>query len=387
MAINRVRQRLPAGVVDAGVVAAVGTVLSAAIAVAGENDSVPPDALAFALVGTLALLTLGRHRWSLALLLLSAGLLLVYYALDYPGISPALALAVPLYIAGERGRTGWALGVVAFFLVAGFAVRAFDEREVVLALAVDTVEEASLMVVVVLLGATIRSRRLRVEAVARAQAVAEAERERDAARQVTEERLRIARELHDVLAHTLTAVTVQAGVAIDALDSAPDQARAALREVRSATRIAVDELRATVGLLREPTGAPHAPMPTLRRLDSLLDTARRSGLAVDLRQSGEVRPLPAAAELTAYRVVQESLTNVLRHSHTTAARVALDYRADALEVRVTDDGNGPGEPTDGHGIEGMRERAAVLGGSLHAGPRAEGGFEVRATLPLERPPP
>lgn len=384
------RWRPPAVLVDATVAIAVAVVVCAAIAVASESRSIPPDAVAYALACVLALLTLGRRHRPLGVLLGSWLVLLAYYVLQYPGISPALALAVPLYAAAVAGRAGWSLAVVGFFVLAGMLVRALGEGEELLALVVDTLREASMMVVVVLLGATVRARRLRAEADARALAAADAQRERDAARRVAEERLRIARELHDVLAHTITAVTVHAGVAIDLLEDSPVQAREALREVRGATRAAMEELRATVGMLRDGDGpdAPLVPMPTLHELDGLVSTARRQGLHVGLERLGEIRPLPAAVELTAYRIVQESLTNVVRHSGAAGASVVLRYHPGGLDVEVTDDGPGPppgaGDQA-GHGIDGMRERAAALGGSLQAGRPEGGGFEVRARLPVERP--
>ncbi|MBA2309041.1 MAG: sensor histidine kinase [Pseudonocardiales bacterium] len=381
--------RPPVALVDVGVVVGVALVISIAITVARESNSGPPDALAYALGGLIAVLVLGRRRWPRGVLIGSAAVLVLYYALQYPGISPALALAVPLYVAAVAGRIRWSLGVVAFFVLAAVLVRAGGEREQLLPLLVDTVETTSLMVVVVLLGASMRSRRQRAAAAARALAAAEAEREREGARRVAEERLRIARELHDVLAHTIATVTVQAGVAVDVLDDSPAEARAALREIRTASRAAMEELRAAVGVLRDgDRGAPLAPLPTLQQLDGLLSVARRSGVHVGLDRSGDSRPLPAAVELTAYRIVQESLTNVVRHARAGTATVALRYRPDALVVEIADDGPGPSQGGDGaagHGINGMRERAAALGGSLLAGPRDGGGFGVVATLPLELP--
>lgn len=366
-------------VVDVVVCLTMLAVLAIAITVRPEVGSVPPDALAYGLGGVIALLTLGRRRWPLVVLYVSAAVLLAYYSLGYPAVQPGLALAAPLYTAAAHRRARWAVSVVVSFLVIGLLARYFVEHESFLPMLLNTLEGTWLMVAVVLAGTTVRAHRERVAAAARELAAAEASRAQDAARQVTEERLRIARELHDVLAHTISTVTVQAGVAADVLDDSPESARAALKEIRSASRSAMAELGATLGVLRESL----TPVPTLDQLPALVALVERSGLSVSLTSAGSVGPVPAAVGLTAYRIVQESLTNVVRHARCSSASVVLTYFADRLEVSVTDSGS-PAvvEGSGGHGIVGMRERALALGGSLSAEPLPGGGFGVRAVLPL-----
>jgi signal transduction histidine kinase len=210
-------------------------------------------------------------------------------------------------------------------------------------------------------------------------------REEEARRRVADERLRIARDLHDVIAHGIASINVQAGSAIHVMDRKPEQAREALLAIKAASSEALAELRSTIGPLRaDEDDAPRAPTPSLARLDPLLETAARAGVSVDVGVRGDPHPLPAAVDVAAYRIVQESLTNVVRHAHAHEATVRLDYRAAVVEVEVTDDGRGgngaSGAP--GHGIAGMRERAESVGGRVEAGPRFAGGFRVWARLPI-----
>ncbi|WUV76147.1 histidine kinase [Streptomyces sp. NBC_01477] len=277
----------------------------------------------------------------------------------------------------------------------------------------------------------VRSRRAYAAAIEERALRAEQTREEEARRRVAEERLRIARELHDVVAHQIALANVQAGVAAHVMDRRPDQAKQALAHVREASRSALDELRATVGLLRQ-RGEPAAPMepaPGLDLLDQLLDGFRRAGLRVTFeeRANGDPAPLPrgplpASVDLTAYRVIQESLTNVQKHAGPGAGAIVRIRRdPGALEVMVDDDGapgtaesllpapslprpdaagDGssqvppgvpcPGRPTErgsgGHGLLGMYERASALGGVCQAGVRPGGGFRVWVRLPLSVPP-
>ena len=227
---------------------------------------------------------------------------------------------------------------------------------------------------------------------------ADAERER-AARTASEERLRISRELHDVVGHALSVVVVQAGVAEQLLDSRPDEARGAVAEIARTGRQALAEIRELLGVLREtdddsdPLNRPLSP--TLADLGPLVDGVRGAGLAVELQISGEARPLPVGIELAAYRVIQEALTNSLKHANATRARVGVIYTEGLVEVEITDDGQRSGPFADvadtasaghasGHGLAGMRERVAVYGGEFTAGPDPAGGFGVRARFPLPR---
>jgi len=199
-----------------------------------------------------------------------------------------------------------------------------------------------------------------------------------------EERLRIARELHDVVGHHLSLINVQSAAALHRIGKDPAQAKAALGAIKESSRTALRDLRATLGMLRENgEQAPTAPAPGLARLEELIESARLAGLQVHAETGGEQRPLPTEVDLAAYRIVQEALTNVTRHARAGAVTVRLDHGPGELTVEVTDDGRGPVPPAGppGSGISGMRERARALGGELVAGPRPGGGFTVRARLP------
>jgi signal transduction histidine kinase len=249
-------------------------------------------------------------------------------------------------------------------------------------------------------GDSSRNRRAYLAEMERRAARAELEREQDARRRVAEERLRIARDLHDSVGHHLALISVQSDVAARAIDSDASASREAMQHVKSASRKALAELRDTVSLLREP-GAPVAPteIPAagLDALDELLGGLRAAGLAVDCRVTGSVVTLAPAADLTAYRVIQEALTNVRKHSAGRRARLALGYERGELSVTVDNlggagsvDGTGeaaPVPPVDSHGgrhgIEGMRERVLAIGGRFAAGSRPDGGFRVTAALPYQ----
>ncbi|MEW2399759.1 sensor histidine kinase [Streptomyces sp. NPDC046862] len=210
-----------------------------------------------------------------------------------------------------------------------------------------------------------------------------AERAQAARRRADEERLRIARELHDVLAHSISVINVQAGVGLALLDSDPEQARTALTTIKAASKEALGEVRQVLDTLRTRGDAPRAPAPGLGRLPELVEQAAGAGLTVQVE--GEAPPLPPGADLAAFRIVQEALTNVVRHSGSRHARVRLERAAGALRLRIDDDGPATGADAggSGNGLAGMRERAAALGGTIEAGPRDDGGFRVLAVLPLE----
>lgn len=210
-----------------------------------------------------------------------------------------------------------------------------------------------------------------------------AERARAARRRADEERLRIARELHDVLAHSISVINVQAGVGLALLDSDPEQARSALTTIRAKSKEALGEVRQVLDTLRAPGAAPRAPAPGLDRLPELVEQAASAGLTVTVE--GEPPHLPPGADLAAFRILQEALTNVVRHSGSREARVRIERGEGRLRLCVDDDGPATGADAggSGNGLAGMRERAAALDGTIEAGPRPEGGFRVLAVLPIE----
>lgn len=220
---------------------------------------------------------------------------------------------------------------------------------------------------------------------------AEQSREEEAERRVMEERLRIAHELHDVIAHHIALMNVQSGVAAHVLRSQPEQAEEALALVRSGGRTVLQELTVLLGVLRRSgTPLPTAPAPSLQQLDTMVSSFTAAGVDIRWTPPASLGHLPDVVELTAYRVIQESLTNVLKHAPTSTAHLTITREPSALAVTVTNTGavelpqvSAPTHPGAGHGLIGMRERVAAVGGVLHAGPEPAGGFAVRAVLPLE----
>ena len=372
---------------DAAVAAAVALALVLTISVATEEGATrSPDALAYLLGLTVAGLLLARRRWPMGVLVASVGALFVYYGLDYPAFSPAVPLAAASYFAAFAGHIRSAAALLAGVVIFGVGWQTLGENaSLASVIGTGTLADAALLAAVLLLGEAVRTRRAWAEEVRRRLQRAEQDREREAARRVAEERLRIARELHDVLAHTVAGLNVQAGAAADAVDDAPEQAKTSLHAIRQHSRAAMAELKATVGLLRGgASDTPRTPAPGLAQLDALLQTVTDAGVQVDVSVAGTARPLPGAIDLTAYRILQESLTNVVRHAHASAARVLIRYDPDEIVVEVDDNGHGPaaaGNGAGGYGLVGMHERAAAVGGALEAGPRPGGGFRVHAELP------
>ena len=209
----------------------------------------------------------------------------------------------------------------------------------------------------------------------------------EARRAVADEQARIARELHDVIAHSVSVIVVQAAAADDVFETHPEEARASIRSIESTGREALGELRRLLKNVRPPgDDDPATPQPGLDRIEELAEPVRAGGLEVVVRSEGEAAALPAGVDLSAYRIVQEALTNTLRHARASRAEVVLRYGGEQLEIEVLDDGRAPtpaaGSRNGGHGLMGMRERAALLGGTFESGPRPGGGYRVHAVLPI-----
>jgi signal transduction histidine kinase len=235
-------------------------------------------------------------------------------------------------------------------------------------------------------GVAVRSQRAALEAAEARARQAELTREEEAERRVTDERVRIARELHDVVAHHISVINVQAGVARHLMDSSPEQARAALGLVRDASKTVLTEMSAVVGLLRtDDEDVPTEPAPGLAGLGSLVDSVRRAGLELSASTTGEPFELPPISDLTAYRVVQESLTNAVKYGNGTADLV-LGYGSDGVAIEVRNPiGGRPAGQGGGHGLIGMHERIEAVHGELAAGPGPDGVFTVRARIPRDSP--
>ncbi len=341
----------------------------------GQPEAEPLDAYAIFLLlaGPAALLLRRRHpSWCVVLAFVPTAL---YGLSDYPRGPFVVALAFAFFNAVLRGRRRAAWGTLAVGYVISVAV-----HPALQAGASSWGFAAALLAWLLVLGAGAELLRSRLERRAE-EAAAQAEQAR---RRASDERLRIAQELHDVLAHNISLINVQAGVALHLLDERPEQARPALRAIRDASKDALGELRSVLDILRVGE-APRAPTAGLADLDALVERTRGTGLTVEVSGGDGLDGLPAGVDLAAFRIVQEALTNVVRHSGATRATVRLSRSPGSLMVQVDDNGHGPagtGVDNGGRGLSGMQERARALGGSLEAGPRPGRGFRVHARLPL-----
>ncbi len=380
-----------------------------------------PDGLAYALLlGASAVLALRRRAPELVVVVTTA-VAIAYPALGYPTTGAFLVpMIVGLHGAMARDRRPWGVVAAATYL-ASFVLLGIVPG----AVQSDVVLIVPLWVAGALIaGEASRARRAFFAEARRRSLEARRGREEEDRRRESEERVRIAREVHDVVSHSIAMINVQAGVAAHLLDENPEQARDALVAIKEASRDALRDLRATLGVLRAvdeeqvPDGL--TPTPGLGRLDELAERLEAAGLAVDVRTEGLRGPLPAGVDLAAYRIVQEAVSNVLRHAGATAVAIDVTQVDDELQVKIDDDGRSPAgvatsgsahpasggteraggllgrrtttvepEPpsTSGNGLRGIRERAVALGGSASAGPLPGGGWRVTATLPVEAPLP
>ncbi|SFB48567.1 Signal transduction histidine kinase [Amycolatopsis marina] len=372
--------------VDTAVAMLVLVVVGTAISANYGDESAEPGLPAYAFGALFGGLMLVRRRWPVATLLITAVALLGYYMLAYPPIGLAPPLAAALYSAAEQGRVRWSIGTACALLLLSTTVRIFEGDDLAYLLGLEFATSAGFMAAVIALGDSVRSRRGWQTALATQAEAAALDREREAASRVEQERLRIARDLHDLLAHTVSVISLHTDVAREALRDDPATAERSLTAARTACSDVVRELRATLNALRAPDGEEQPPAPGLARLNSLVEAATAAGLDVRLDVQGEAVPLPVISDVTAYRVVQESLSNILRHADAHRVEIDLDYRGDFLLLRVADDGKGVapdgGTGTEGWGIIGMRERLALLHGSLRATKQQGGGFVVEAHMPL-----
>jgi signal transduction histidine kinase len=372
---------------DLGVVLVVGVVSVFGTAEATQdgngNGSRGLDWLGWTLLLVATLSLVARRRRPAIVLLVTCAAIAGSVALGYP-TGPIWGLPlIALYTAAAIGRRTLAL-------LAASAMAAVLLVWVLLATDPGSPAEIAFSVLLVALavavGEVARGRRDYLAEAERRAVEAERTQREVARRHAGEERMRLARDLHDITAHTIAVITIQAGVAEEALgrlDGCPEPVREAVRSIRGASRQAMAELKATVTALRE-GDAPRGSLPGLDRLDELVDMAAGADVRVQVEVSGAARPLPPAVDLTAFRIVQESLTNVLRHARATSATVKVCHQPDALRVEVTDDGRGAGGTglAAGHGLAVMAERAAAVGGRVEAGPGAARGFRVHAWLPL-----
>ncbi|MEV6305459.1 sensor histidine kinase [Actinoplanes sp. NPDC051861] len=338
-----------------------------------------PGTLGYALLIVSGLALVVRRRWPVAVFAVTACCSLIYYALDLPDGPGWLALFVAIYTLTAQGdgrRSLWIAGGGITILTIAWLVSAIGiEPRAAIGWVFFRIG-ASVMSAA--LGESVRSRR-----VIAADAVARAEQETRA--RVDEERLRIAREVHDTVAHAIAIINVQSGVTAHVLDKRPEQAREALEVIEQTSSRALREMRAVLGVLQDGDDG-RAPLPGLGQIGELTAKARAAGLDVDYR-AGEPPTMPGAVGLAVYRILQESITNVIRHAGPTRVTIDVECGDEAVRVRVADEGPRAGRPagearTDpGRGLTGMRERCRLLGGDFEAGPVKGGGFAVTASIP------
>jgi signal transduction histidine kinase len=353
----------------------------AGTAPAGQAQAHAPrdvDAVAFGLVVLAVGAVVLRRRWRWAAVVLNAGAVAAYVWLGYPFgpillTVPVLTLTTAVHWPRRRAAAALALQVVLVFGASALRVATHDGETWPELLRAWTVWSAILAAAF----ATGSAARVRAESWRGVRA-------EQARRAASEEQLRMAQELHDVVGHGLAVIAMQAGVALHVLDRDPGKARESLEAIRTMSRESLDGLRTELAQLRAGAGdvPERRPLPGVTDLALLVQRVREGGVDVRLQVTGPVDGLPTDVGAAAYRIVQESLTNVLRHAGADAATVVLRASDARLEVEVTDRGHGGPPPADGSGIRGMRERATALGGTLDAGPASGGGFRVRAVLPL-----
>jgi signal transduction histidine kinase len=375
----------PRGALLVAFIQIVGTTFAAH----NQPDARPLNAIGYALLIAGPVAMLFRRRYRIPALLVAGATAVVYLLAGFPYGPVFLALlviAVGGIMDGYRRSTWIVMGAGYLFFV-GFglvvsSVGGIPVRRVSLG---DVIVTAAWILVALAIAEAARNRASALREVARTRAEQERGREELERRRASEQRLQIARELHDVIGHHLSLINVQAGVGLHLMDERPEQARVALQAIKQASAEALREVRSVLGALRpEDEQAPRAPAPSLADLSALVETSDTRVVV-----EGEPRSLPPELDRAAYRIIQEALTNVRRHAGAGAvATLTIGYAAEELTVRIDDNGRGPagGIGHGGSGLTGMRERATALGGSLSAGPLAAGGFRVFARLPLPRDP-
>ncbi|TFV78314.1 sensor histidine kinase [Blastococcus sp. CT_GayMR19] len=325
-----------------------------------------------------------RRQRPLLVLLLALGASWVQFELGGEAFQPWFAVLLALYAVGAHAdRRSAVIGAVA----TAVAVLSGDIPRLLAGDRVEDVVPAWFVLAGIWgLGRWIRSRRRETADLAARAARAERDRAAHAAQAVADERARIARELHDLVAHSMGVIVIQSQAGRRAVDDEPDSARAALSAIESSGRQGLAEMRRLLGLLTSPEDGSVTPQPSLRGLDDLVSAVRSAGLPVELETVGELTGLPAGVDLAAYRIVQEALTNILKHAGPATARVHVRHARGLLEVEVCDDGRGARDPQPGRGQAGMRERVALYGGEIETGNLPGGGYRVRARLAVDGVP-
>lgn len=383
---------VPPRVLDA--LLGVAVTLSLALVIAaghGGNDPPEPGAYGFALgFGGLMLL---RRQLPRTVLVLTAVGLLAYYAFDHPPLGVAVPMSAALFSAAQAGRTGWAVAVGTGLFAVSLPFRLREGEPAGLLLGYELVTNGALVVAATALGYAVRSRRTTLSQQEELASLAVQRTAQGAELRRQQERTALSRDLHDTVGHTLAMISVQAAVAQEALVNGPQEAVLAVARIREAGNASVHELGSMVRLLRDGTsdaalsGRGRGAL-SVAAVGSVVEAARHAGLDVTTDLPAPGTELPSGVDAVAYRIVQESLTNVVRHSSARSAHVLVTRRGEELHVRISDDGRGAGRRTDDdsrHGLRGMEERVRLMGGTLATSSPPGGGFVVDAVLPIRVP--
>jgi signal transduction histidine kinase len=362
----------------------IGLVGHFAASAGGDEVYRDPNAFSVLLTIMVAAPFYFRRHAPLVVFLISETAVVLLAALDYQtGATPTVLLVGVYTVAAFCTFRERVVGVIA--LVLGLTIVAVSN--IPGGNGADTALNFVIFAAAYLFGSTVRNRRLYSEQLEERALELERGRDEESKRAVADERLRIAQELHDVVAHSMGVIAVQAGVGEHVIDTDPVEAKKSLHAISQTSRSTLAEIRRLLGVLREDSGAAYAPAPGLGDLDRLVHDVGMAGLEVDVQRAGARSELPPGVDFTAYRIVQEALTNVLKHAGRARATVTIGYEPEALRLEIVDDGRGVNGSASagGHGLMGMRERVGVYGGSFEAGPRTGGGFRVSVTLPYGEP--
>jgi len=357
----------------------ISEILATHLAAQTQPERRPLDATGAALLVAGAAALVVRRRYPVLALCVAEASMLLFWLLGYPRGPVLLAVAVAVFTVATAGRraVAWVALLIGFAAISLLPHLLGDESAPSTPVSVAL---AGWMVVLAATAEVVRIRREREVAALRTRL----EEER---RRASDERVRIAREVHDVLAHGISVINVQASVALHLIEERPEQARTALTAIKDVSKDALRDLRSVLATLRQPDEPPErVPTPSLANLDQLVTRTAAAGLEVRTEIAGPLEQLPASVDLAAFRILQEALTNVIRHAGTSSATVRVVHDGEMILLEVEDDGRGLSANEGaglGTGIQGMRERAAALGGEVEAGPCPSGGFRVLARLPLD----
>jgi signal transduction histidine kinase len=381
-AVTSADERVPPVVVDALLGTAVA--LGIALVIAARGGAKPPDFGAYLFAGGFGALMLLRRRTPRTVLVVTTLGLFAYYVFEYPPIGVALPVVTALFSAADVGRPFWAVGTGAVVLVVSFYFRIREGESLASLIGYEAVSNIALITAATALGYSFHARRIRAAQQTEITRLTAVQLEREAEWRVQRERERISRDLHDTIGHTMSVISLHAGVAAEAV-AGNSVAAQAIERIRTASAQTLRDLRSTVRLLRTPDGRDGGlEVLSLAAVPDLVETTRGLGLEVTSRIEPAADELSPQVDAAAYRIVQEALTNVVKHARARHVEVSACVRDGVLHVSVTDDGLGGRQAGDGHGLAGMAERVRLLGGTLRT--RSRDGFTVEAEIPA-RPAP